>query len=237
MERKRALTTAISREVTGFRKWLFILLAVVTSKRVKVANQLYNLNDGALHARGTTFVTKISGNPFFATPIPALLTITTALADFMAAINAAVNRDKQLVEAKNAKRETVLNLLAALGNYVEDVANDPASAPATPAEVIESAGMRPRPFVARGKQVWEVFRGVFSGTVKLFAAAIKRGIHEWQYTSTPLDEDSWISLPSTTKARTTISGLTPMTYVYCRHRTVTKNGTSDWEGHDPIAVI
>ena len=46
---------------------------------------------------------------------------------------------------------------------------------------------------------------------------------------------TWISLPFTVQANTTVSGLRPGSTVHFRYRPVTKDGAGDWS--DPIAVI
>jgi hypothetical protein len=40
---------------------------------------------------------------------------------------------------------------------------------------------------------------------------------------------TWVDLPLTTKASTTIAGLTPGSTVTLRHRVLTKTGMGDWD--------
>jgi hypothetical protein len=48
-------------------------------------------------------------------------------------------------------------------------------------------------------------------------------------------DTTWISLPSSLQAKTTISGLTPLTTVMVRHCAVTKAGPQDWS--QPISAV
>ena len=48
--------------------------------------------------------------------------------------------------------------------------------------------------------------------------------------------ESWIALPSTNKASTTIAGLRPGARVWVRYRTVIKSVTSDWSNVQSIIV-
>lgn len=79
-----------------------------------------------------------------------------------------------------------------------------------------------------------VIKRLLSGSVRLVAKAIKGAkTYEWQYS---LDGGStWLDLPPTTKASTTIHGLIPTTVIVCRHRWVTKDGRADWR--DPVSIL
>ncbi len=216
-------------------KNFLIFLPIVITKRVKVANELYSKSDTELLEKGRLYVTEMTGNPLFVTPSPPLADCTLALNDFDSLIISADGKIGLPVTQKNAKREEVLNLLSSLGSYVEGIANLPANATTGAEAVIEAAGMRPKPFSPRQKQGWEVETGVMPGTLDLEAASVK-GTHEWEYTYTPTDPQSWQRWEPGTKARITMTGLTGGSFVSCRHRTVTSAGVSAWEGHDPVVV-
>jgi len=58
-------------------------------------------------------------------------------------------------------------------------------------------------------------------------------LNDWQYSVD--GGKTWVSIPSTTKAKTTISGLTPGVEVTYRQRVQTKAGAQDWS--QPISAL
>ncbi len=77
----------------------------------------------------------------------------------------------------------------------------------------------PRVFAARP--------GAVSGTVNLVAASAgHRASYEWQYSTD--SGKTWVALPPTLQAKTSVSGLTPGWSVQFKYRVVTKTGAADW---------
>src|SRR6185436_5060556 len=190
--------------------------------KVKVALELSRKSVGALIAFGHTVVDFCTGNSNFTTPAPALADISTAIDELTTAAAAADNGRGSVMEVttQRVKRIALEYLLTSLGQYVETTANDPANAYPLEhiVEVIESAGMQAKQVTIREKRVFAAKAGELPGTAKLVAAFVKRGIHDWQYSLTPLEESSWTSVPSTTKASTELSGLDSVAVYYFRHR-------------------
>lgn len=60
-----------------------------------------------------------------------------------------------------------------------------------------------------------------------------RSFYEWQYSTD--GGHTWVVVPSTLQARTTVSGLTPGATVQFRVRPVTKTGEGDWS--QPTSLI
>ncbi|HEY8088105.1 MAG TPA: fibronectin type III domain-containing protein [Polyangiaceae bacterium] len=91
---------------------------------------------------------------------------------------------------------------------------------------------RERPYPAR---VFTARPGPNRGTVILRAAkAGNRAGYEWAYS---LDaEKTWVSVPFTVKATTTVKGLKPGSTVWFRYRPVTKGGAGDWGDPVPFMV-
>jgi hypothetical protein len=90
-----------------------------------------------------------------------------------------------------------------------------------------------RKVTAAHKQPLSVKQTV-SGSVKVVAKATKgaRG-NEWQYS---LDGGkTWIDVPPTTQANTTIHSLIPGAVVSYRQRVLTKAGLGDWS--QPISAL
>ena len=67
---------------------------------------------------------------------------------------------------------------------------------------------------------------VLQGTVHLVAKATKSTANLWQYSAD--GGKTWIDLPQTTKAVTTLASLTPGVSVTVRQRALTKTGMGDW---------
>jgi hypothetical protein len=85
---------------------------------------------------------------------------------------------------------------------------------------------KPRTFAA--------VQGPTSGSVKLVAAsAARRASYEWQYSTD--GGKTWVAVPSTLRAQTSVSGLTAGATVSFRYQSLTKAGEGDWS--QPISVI
>ncbi len=180
--------------------------------------------------QGELVVDSMDGNAYFTTPVP-------ALADITAKIN--IVRDKQIEAAKrtqgaaedrNAAMVVMAKYLSDERNYVQGIADaDPANSEA----IILSAGMKVKILTIRGKGVFAVRNSDVSGTVFLFAkGGGPRTSHDWQMGTGPA---VFNPLPNTIQAHTQVTGLTPGSRVYFRHRLVTKDGPQGWE--NPISLI
>ena len=84
-----------------------------------------------------------------------------------------------------------------------------------------------RPVPNHGKPPLAAKPGKVSGEVHLVAKAVKgaKG-NQWQYSTD--GGKTWVDLPQTTKATTTLVSLTPGATVTFRHRTFSRVGTTDW---------
>jgi hypothetical protein len=167
----------------------------------------------------------------FPTPNPSLATLTTDINSFDSAQSNALMRTKGAVQARNAASVVVASDLDLLRGYVQQVADaDPPSA----LVIAHSAGMDLRKTPVRSKNDLNAKPGVTSGSIAVSArVAGVRASHEWQYSTD--GGKTWISLPASLQAKTTISGLTPLTTVLVRHQAVTKAGPQDWS--QPISVV
>ena len=116
--------------------------------------------------------------------------------------------------------------------YVESVVN---ANPALAATLVPSVGMSLRSTPPRTKPPLAATAGSVSGVVHLVAQrAFGAKANEWQYSADA--GKTWVDLPSTTKASTTVANLTPGTTVQFRQRAVTKAGVSDWSLPVPHVV-
>jgi hypothetical protein len=207
-------------------------------KRFLVKLELKRKNVSVLLTFGQTIVAAMNAaSAIFTTPMPALADISSALSDLETAIQNSGNEGGVLqTQILHDKRDIVENLLSAAASYVQEIANDPANND-NEIMIIESAGMQVKGFSPRQKQVFFAKAGLLPGEVDLVAASVARAFHEWQYTITPSNPESWVSLTSTTKARTSADGLTPLTVYSFRHRVVIKSGPQPWDNSFDCIVL
>jgi hypothetical protein len=173
----------------------------------------------------------MTGNTAFPTPSPSLPTVTAAINDLQTAETAALARTKGAVATRNEKRIALASLLQLQRAYIQSVAD--AAAENAPS-IIQSAGIAVRKTPVRAPRVFEAKPGALSGTVKLVApAAARRASYDWEYS---IDgAKSWVAVPGTLQARTTVTGLTPVSTVQFRYCAVTQTGQGDWSA--PVSLL
>jgi len=181
-------------------------------------------NPAALILFAQTMLRKLTGNPSFPAPIPSLAAFSAAINDLQAAETAALGRAKGAVTARNEKRTALVGIIQQLRSYIQSVADtDPTNA----ASMIESAGVAVRKTPTRKPRVFHAEPGPVSGSVALVAAsAARRASYEWQYSAD--GGKTWVMLPPTLQAKTSIAGLTPGSTAEFKYRAVTRTGAEDW---------
>jgi hypothetical protein len=181
--------------------------------------------------QGRAIVAAMTGNASLPSPNPALAAVSTALDELDAAETAALTKAKGTAEARDAALAKVKKLLRQLEAYVQLVA-DGSGDQAEP--IIVSAAMSVRKVTPRQKQVFEAVQSV-SGSVILFGVVVANAsAYNWQMSP---DGKTWTSLPTTSKAKTTVAGLTPATTYYFRHEPVLrKGGAAEWSQTISIVV-
>jgi hypothetical protein len=184
-----------------------------------------------LIAFARTIVTKLTGNPYFPSPTPSLAQLTASIDGLVTAETAALGRAKGAVAARNQQKAVLVTELKQLKAYIQSVAD------AAPAEnavaIIESSGVTVRKTATRTARTFAATAGPVSGTAALRTAAAGRASYDWEYSTD--GGKTWISAPSTLKAKTTITGLTPTANVQFRFRALTKTGEGDWS--QPVALV
>ena len=176
-------------------------------------------------------VKAMTNNPSFTTPSPALAVISRAIDDLQAAEAAALSRTKGAVQARNDKRNALVKLLETLKTYVQNVADTNNETAPT---VIKSAGLAIRKSPTRKPHTFTVLEGAISGSVKISTpSAATRSCYMWQYSAD--GGKTWVEVPATLQAKTTITGLPAGTTVQFRYRAVTKTGQGDWSA--PVAFL
>ena len=185
----------------------------------------------ALITYATRIVTCMTGNAAFPSPVPALTEVTTAINSLQNAETAALARTKGAVTTRNEQRAALVALLKHLKAYIQVQADANAE---NAASIIESAGVAVTKTAVRRPRVFAAKPGTNSGTVELVtAAAGRRASYEWQYSAD--GGKTWVSVPSTLQARTTVTGLTPGSTVEFRFKSVVKAGESDWSA--PVSLL
>jgi hypothetical protein len=164
-------------------------------------------------------------------PSPALTTLASHISDLASKEAAAQARTAGAVADRDAARKVVADDLNSERAYVEQLVN---ADPTNGAIIAQDAGMTLRKVPSRNKPDLAANKGAVSGSVHAVAkATIGARANEWQYS---LDGGkTWIDLPPTTKASTTIQGLTPGTTVSIRQRPLTKAGLTDWG--QPVSTL
>jgi hypothetical protein len=185
----------------------------------------------ALITYARSIVTAMTGNPAFPAPVPALATVSAGVDALEVTEKAALARTKGAVVARNEKRTALASLLQQLKAYIQAMADANVE---NGASIIASAGVAVRKTGARKPRVFEAKPGAVSGSVELVAAAAaRRASYEWEYSSD--GGKTWVALPATLQAKTTVTGLAPGSTVQFRYLPVTKAGQGDWSG--PVSLI
>jgi len=161
----------------------------------------------------------------FPNPSPALATIDSAVSDLEKAQAAVLARVKGATEQRAAKRAALVQLVEALRNYVQGVADlaNPEDAAAT----IHAAGFSVRKVPPHRARVFSVIQGVMTGSVKVVApSGGKRASYDWQWSTD--GGKTWTLAPSTLQSKTTLQGFAAGSTVSFRYRVTTKAGEGEW---------
>ncbi len=174
----------------------------------------------------------MTGNPSFSNPNPPLTTLSTATAALQTAETAALGRAKGAVATRNEKRTALIGVLQQVRSYVQTTADaDPANA----MSIIEGAGMAVRKSPTHRARAFVAKQGPVSGVAQVVAeVAARRASYDWQYSTD--GGKTWVALPSTLQAKTTVAGLTPGSTVQFKYRALTKSGEGDWSQPTSLMV-
>jgi hypothetical protein len=161
----------------------------------------------------------------FINPTIALATVTQHIDDLAAAEVVAQTKAKGSAPARNDKKAVVVDDLNILKVYVQSLCRLNQAIALT---IIASAGMSPRGFTLFHKPPLAAVMGKVPLQAILRAKSPGRGrvAYEWQYSADA--GKTWTSLPITTKATSTMEGLTVGVSYQFRFRSTFKNVLSDW---------
>ena len=204
--------------------------------KTKVKLGLNKMSVSELLGYSAQVVSKMTNNPFFASPTPALDKITGATTALQDSFIKAQGGGRSQTSVMHQNRVTLEDNLTTLGYYVEAVANHPDNAETGANAIVFSAGMDVKQFTPAQRQVFSVKNGNMPGTIVLTAGSVKRGSHEWQYAANP-PADGWTDAEPTVQATTIIMGLEPGKRYTFRHRSVLTDGPAAWEDPQSLIVV
>jgi hypothetical protein len=164
-------------------------------------------------------------------PKPALTVLAADIGTLVVKEAATKARTVGAAADRDAARKVVTDDLHEERAYVETLANaDPDHA----VQIAEDAAMTLHGVTPRNKSDLAAKHGAVSGSVHVVAKALKGArANEWQYSTD--GGKTWIDLPTTTSAKTTVQNLTAGSTVHFRHRPVTKTGVGDWS--QPVSTL
>jgi len=181
--------------------------------------------------QATHVVESMKNNAWFPAPRPPLATVQSAIDDLAEAQTATLSKTVGTIATRDARRRDLKSELDHLTAYVQTVANANRESAAT---IIESAGMSVKERSGPRGRIFGASAGRVSGSIVLVAPkAGNRGSYEWAYSVD--DGVTWILLPVTNSATTTVTGLKPGARVLFRYRFSVKNVWNDW--CDPVILI
>jgi hypothetical protein len=172
----------------------------------------------------THVVVSMTYNAWFPDPRPTLATVQRAIDDLAKAQAATLSKTVGTTATRDGRRRDLKSELDQLTGYVQSVADANRESAAA---IIESAGMSVKQRSGPRGRIFGASAGRVSGSIVLIAPkAGNRASYEWAYS---LDDGvTWILLPVTNSATTTVTGLKPGTRTLFRYRSSVKNVWSDW---------
>ena len=175
--------------------------------------------------KGRTIVTEMTNNENFPAPVPSLDTLTKSINELEAASLTAQKGGKDDTAAKRVKSKALNLLFRQLGSYVEGIAN---ASPTDAVTIILSAGMSVKGKSVKAKQEFDVKPTGKPGEAKLTRKGVKRGTCEFQMTTDPTNEASWVRIYAGTRASFVKTGLVSGQRYYFRAASIDKNGIGAW---------
>ena len=176
-------------------------------------------------------VKAMTGSPNFPNPQPTAAAMTAAVDDLVAAENGAKLRTTGAVALRNSKKMALVTLLEQWRTYVQSTAD---ASPENAANIIQSGGVALRRTQVRKFLGFHAKLGTAPGSVKVVApAASRRASYDWEYSVD--GGKTWVGVPHTLQARTTVTGLPTLTTVQFRYFATVKEGEGTWS--QPISIL
>ncbi|MBK5286207.1 MAG: hypothetical protein JJE25_12480, partial [Bacteroidia bacterium] len=223
-------------KINGNRYGIIIKAAMAKPGKRPVAvlhlRKLGRIGDFIVKVR--TIALDIGNNSgFFPLPEPSLSTVSTDLGKLENAETLAKTRVIGSAAARDVEYDTVLDDIHSLQHYVQSQA-DNAPDEKTAIAIINASGFSLRLNGIHIKPPLAVKPGKATGEIILRAkSAGKRASYNWQMST---DGMTWTQLPSTLKAKTTVSGLAVDVRTFFRFRAILSSGILNWSASVSIIV-
>lgn len=142
-----------------------------------------------------------SNTTVFASPSPAIITVTNAIDDLEIAWNNAADGGKSKTAIMHDKESLLMKLMNDLAHYVEGIADGDEA-------TVHLAAMdtKKKPQVKNPPE-FEVYQWDAHGAVGVRAKARVKTIYKWLYCKAPLASNAWTTASTTDISRSMISGL------------------------------
>ncbi len=165
--------------------------------------------------RANAMCTGIGGNTaLFATPNPSVSTVQNQIVAVDKAEVLAATRAKGAAAARNVQRTSLVGMLEAWLTYAQGI-SDTSSSTEQAVSTLLAAGLLVALVGQHNKAILTVTQGPQPGTAALSAnktaltgGSAKKYFFNWQYTAD--GGKTFVSMPSTPKAKTTLANLTPL---------------------------
>lgn len=200
------------------------------SKMAKVKLNLNNLPDAQVIQRATEIKTAMTGNAAFATPIPTLTVVGTAITAAQTALTTSDNAaatSKQATATKDNAVDALRVLIMQLATYVDlTAAGDQTKILSAAMDVRSARTPSGKPDMVSNLSVTS---GDSAGELDLqWDTVAGAKSYDVQTSPDPVTASSWTSQSTVTKSKTAATGLPSGTRVWTRVRAVNSAGEGAW---------
>ena len=170
-------------------------------------------------------VTKMTGNANFTTPSPTLATITANINALEAAYTNALDGGKSLKALVRVKKQTLLDSMRLLGNYVQNAAGGDETK-------ILSSGFAVKKAAVKNNELPDAPVGLLvkssvAGSLDIKWAPVAGAlVYELQATTVADATTGWVHIGNSSSTKFTYSGLVAGTKYWIRVAAINKNGQS-----------
>lgn len=202
--------------------------------KLKIRLGLGNMSIPLKIGTARNIVNRITGNPNFTTPVPALAAVTDSITALESAYNTSRKSGPAQTSVMYDKEEILDKLLTQLASYVEFTADGDET-------IALSSGMNLKNKVTSHPYMFGIVNGKQEGEVKLTTLVKPRATYIWEICVDPfptfsaVGNNAWKQLKITTLAKVTVGNLTPAQKYWFRVATVVKDVQGSWT--DPLSII
>ncbi len=201
---------------------------------LRITNGFEKLSDADLEVRSNNIENSMNGNPNFTTPVPAITVLQDGIATFTEALAIAKTGSPYDKAVKNQKRQDLIEVLHALGNYVLFTSNgDTVIAKSSGYTIAKEPSPAPELVAASNQKLED---GANAGELRFsFDKVANAKSYMYQYTPDPITESSnWQSEVGTVR-KVSFSNLESGKKYWCRVMAIGINGQGVYS--EPISRI